>query len=130
MFDDRLPNVIYTGHSFLSPAEFESCVPLDMKINGTSVFPTLSVDSRSNSMSSSSSISPVLCLPPPARSVHCGMKVSQGHIADKAPLRGVNRILGVGWPLHQPSHAFDDISTPVFDQVLVIVVPSHILKSV
>jgi len=44
IFDDKLPIVIYTGHSFLSPAKFERCVPSDMKIKGTSVSPTLSVD--------------------------------------------------------------------------------------
>jgi len=31
---------------------------------------------------------------------------------------------------HQPSHAVDDISTPVFDKVLVIVIALHILQSV
>jgi len=44
IFEDTLPIVIYTGHSFLSPAKFERCVPSDMKIKGTSVSPTLSVD--------------------------------------------------------------------------------------
>jgi hypothetical protein len=39
-------------------------------------------------------------------------------------------MLGVGWLPHQPSHAFDDVSTAVFDRALVIVIPSHILKSV
>jgi hypothetical protein len=39
-------------------------------------------------------------------------------------------MLGVGWPLHQLSAAFDDASTPVFDRPLVIVIPSHILESV
>jgi hypothetical protein len=36
---------------------------------------------------------------------------------------------GVGWLPHQPSDAFDDVSTPVFDRALVIVIPSHILES-
>jgi len=44
LFDDRLPIIIYTGHSFLSPAEFDTCVPSDMKMDGTSVFPTLSIE--------------------------------------------------------------------------------------
>ena len=44
IFEDRLPNVIYTGHSILLPAKFERCVPSDMKIKGTSVSPPLSVD--------------------------------------------------------------------------------------
>jgi hypothetical protein len=39
-------------------------------------------------------------------------------------------MLGVGWLLHQPSHAFDDVSTPVFDWPLVIVIPSDILEAV
>ena len=42
--EDRLPIAIYTGHSFLLPAKFERCVPSDMKIKGTSVSLTLSVD--------------------------------------------------------------------------------------
>jgi hypothetical protein len=46
-----------------------------------------------------------------------------------ATLRGENEMLGVGWLPHQPSHAFDDVSTPVFDRALVIVIPSHILES-
>jgi hypothetical protein len=51
-------------------------------------------------------------------------------MADKAMLRGVNEMLGVSWLPHQPSHAFDDVSTPVFDRPLVIVIPSHFLESV
>jgi hypothetical protein len=43
-FEDSFPILIYTGHSFLLPAKFERCVPSDMKIKGTSVSPTLSVD--------------------------------------------------------------------------------------
>ena len=43
-FEDRLPIVIYTGHSFLSRAKFETCVLSDMKIKGTSESPTMSVD--------------------------------------------------------------------------------------
>ena len=39
-------------------------------------------------------------------------------------------MLSVGWLPHQPSHAFDDVSTPAFDRALVIVIPSHILQSV
>jgi hypothetical protein len=39
-------------------------------------------------------------------------------------------MLGVGWLLHQPSHALDDTSNQVFDRVLVIVIPLHILESV
>ena len=39
-------------------------------------------------------------------------------------------MLGVGWLPHQPSHAFDDVSTTVFDRALVVVIPSHILEGV
>jgi hypothetical protein len=39
-------------------------------------------------------------------------------------------MLGAGWLPHQPSHAFDDVSTPVFDMALVIVIPSLILEIV
>jgi hypothetical protein len=78
----------------------------------------------------SSSISPYLYLPPPVGSVHFGIEAFRGRIAVKAPLRGQNEILGVGWLLHQPSHAVDDVSTPGFDTALVIVIPSHILESV
>jgi hypothetical protein len=52
------------------------------------------------------------------------------HIAVKATLRGVNEILGVVRLPLQPSHAFDVVSTPVFDMPLVIVIPSHILEGV
>jgi len=44
IFEDRLPIVIYIGHSVLSPAIFERCVPSDMKIKRTSVSPALSID--------------------------------------------------------------------------------------
>jgi len=62
--------------------------------------------------------------------VHFGIEAFRGHIAVKAPLRGENEILGIGWLTHQPSHASDDVFTPVFDRALVIVIPSHILESV
>jgi hypothetical protein len=62
--------------------------------------------------------------------VHFGIEAFLGRIAVKAPLRGENDILSVGWLRHQPSHAVDDLSTPVFDRALVIVIPSHILESV
>ena len=39
-------------------------------------------------------------------------------------------MLGVRWLPHQPSHDYDDVSTPVFDRALVIVIQSHILESV
>jgi len=129
IFDDRLPIVLYTGHSFLSPAKFERCVLSDMKIKGSSVTPTLSVDQKSISTLLSSSISPYLCLPPTVRSVHFGIVAFGGLIAVVGMLRGENEMLSVGWLPHQSSHAFDDVSTPVFDRALVIVIPSHILES-
>jgi len=130
IFENRLPIVIYTGHSFLSPAKFERCVSSDMKIKGTSVSPSLSVALTSISTSLSSSICAYLCLPPPVHSVHFSIEVFRWGIAVKAMPRGVNEMLSVGWQPHQPSHAFDDVSTPVFDRPLVIVIPSHILESV
>jgi hypothetical protein len=128
-FEDRLPIVIYTGHSVLSPAKFERCVLSDMKMKGTSVSPNLSVDQMAVSTSSCLGISPYLGLPDPGCSVHFGIEAVRWRIAVKATLRGVNKMLGVSWLPHQPSHAFDDVSTPVFDRALVIVIPFHILKS-
>jgi len=78
----------------------------------------------------SSSDSPYLFLPPPVRSVHFGLEAFRWRIALEATMRGGNEMLGVGWLLHQPSHAFDDVLTPVFDRALVIVIPSHNLESV
>jgi len=43
IFEDRLPIVIYTGHSILSPAKSVRCVTSDMKIKGSIVSHTLSV---------------------------------------------------------------------------------------
>jgi len=70
-----------------------------------------------------------LGLPPPVRSVHFGIEAFWGRIAVKATLRGENEMLGVGSLPHQPSHAFDDVSTPVLDRALAIVIPCHILES-
>jgi hypothetical protein len=78
----------------------------------------------------SSSISAYLCLPPPVGSVHISIEAIRWCIAVKATLRGINEMLGVGWLLDQPSHAFDDVSMQVFDRPLVIVIPSHILEGV
>jgi len=130
IFENRLPIVIYTGHSFLSPAKFERCVSSDMKNKGRSVFPTLSVDWMSVSPSSPSDISHYLCLPPPVRSMNVGILAFRWCMAVQATLRGIHKMLGVSWLLHQPSHAFDDVLTPVFDRGLVIVIPSHVLESV
>jgi hypothetical protein len=38
-------------------------------------------------------------------------------------------MVSVCWLLHQPSHAFDDVSAPVFDRLLAIVILSYILES-
>ena len=62
--------------------------------------------------------------------MHYGIQAFRWCIAVEAKLRGINEMLHVGWLPHQPSHAFDHVSTPVFDRALVIVIPSHILKSV
>jgi hypothetical protein len=39
-------------------------------------------------------------------------------------------MLSVGWLPQQPSHAFDDVATPVFDWVLVIVITAQAGKCV
>jgi len=62
--------------------------------------------------------------------VHFGIEAVRWRIAVKATLRGVNEMLRVGWLPYEPSDGFDDVSTPVFDRALVIVIPSHILDSV
>jgi hypothetical protein len=59
-----------------------------------------------------------------------GMEVFLWLITVNGTLRGVNEILGVGWVRYQLPHAFDDVSTPVFDMALVIVNPAHILNRV
>jgi len=51
-------------------------------------------------------------------------------IAIKAKLKSKEETLGIGWLPHQPFHAFDDVSTPVFDRALVIVISSYNLESV
>jgi hypothetical protein len=62
--------------------------------------------------------------------VYFGIEELRGHIAVKAARRGFNEILSLGWLGHQPSNAFDDVSTPVFDRALEIVTPSDTLESV
>jgi hypothetical protein len=131
IFKDRLPVVIYTGHYVFPESKFERCVLSDMKIKGTSVSPTLSIDYISISTLLSSDISPYQCLPPSVCSVHFGIEAFLGHIAVKVRLRGENVMPGVGSLPHQPSHAFDDdVSTPVCDRALSVVIPSHILQNV
>jgi hypothetical protein len=102
-----------------------------MKSNGTSGSPTRSVVKMSISTILSLSISPYLCLPPPPPvcSVHLGIEAVAWHIAGKETLRGVNEMLHIDLLPHQPSGAFDDFSTPVFDRPLVNVIPSHIVES-
>jgi hypothetical protein len=101
-----------------------------MKIKGTSVSPSLSVALTLISALSSSSISANLSLQPPVGSVHFRIEAFRWHIAVEATLRGVNEMIRVGWLPHQPSQDFDDVSTPVFDRALVIVIPFHILEGV
>jgi len=62
--------------------------------------------------------------------VNFGIEAFRGRIAVKAMLRGENEMLGIRWLPHQPSHAFDNVWTPVFDRASVIAIPSHILKGV
>ena len=130
IFNDRWAIVICTGQSFLSPAIFERWVPWDLNIKGTSESPTLSVDLKWISTLFSSSILPYLSLPHPVLSVYSVKEVFRRRMAVKAPLSGNNGILGVGWLPHEPSDTFDSVLTPVFDRVLVIVIPSHVLESV
>jgi len=130
IFEDRLPIVINTGRSLLSTAKFKRCVPSDMKIKGTSVSASPSIALGSISTLLSSSISAYLCLPQPVCSVHFSIQTFWWRIAVKATLTGLNEMFGVGWMRHQPFHAFDDVSTPVFHRALVIDIPSHILDSV
>jgi hypothetical protein len=122
--------VIYTGHSFLSAAKFERYVQCDMKIKGTHVSASLSFSLTSITKLFFSSISAYLYLPPLVRSVHFSIEVFRWGVAIIATLSGINVMLGIVWLPHQPSHAFDDVSTPVFNRPLVIVIPSHILEGV
>jgi hypothetical protein len=101
-----------------------------MKIKGTSVSPSLSIALTSISTLLSLSISAYLCLPQPVHSVHFSIEAFWWRITVKATLRGVTEMLGLGWLPHQPFHALDDVSTPVFDRLWVIVIPSHILEVV
>ena len=101
IFEVRLPIVIYTGHCFLSPAEFEKYVLAVMKIKGTSVSPTPSVDSMSVTTSSYWDISVYLCLPSPVGSVHSSIEEVQWRTTVIPTLRGVNTMLSICWLLHQ-----------------------------
>jgi hypothetical protein len=59
--------------------------------------------------------------------MHFGIEVFWWCIPVKAIMRGVYTILCISWLPHVPSQAFDDVSTPVFDRALVIVIPPHIM---
>jgi hypothetical protein len=97
---------------------------------GTSVSPSLSVALTLIRTLLSSSISAYLCLPLQVCSEQFSIEAFRCCITVKATLSGVNEMLGIHWLPHQPSHAFDDVSTPVFNSALVIVIPCHILESV
>jgi len=62
--------------------------------------------------------------------VHFGIAVFWGSIAVQATLMGENEMLGVGCLQKQPSQAFDDVRTPVYAMVLLIVNAYHIFQSV
>jgi hypothetical protein len=62
--------------------------------------------------------------------VHLGIEAFRTYIAVKTKLTGVHEMLEVGWLANQPSHAFDDASTPVYYRALVIVIRSNIISSV
>jgi len=64
------------------------------------------------------------------RTVRFGTETFRRCTAVKTTVTGENEMLGVGWLPHQPSHALDDVWTPVFDRFVVNVIPSHILESV
>jgi len=101
-----------------------------MTIKGTCVSPTRHVDLTSINLLLSSGISPLLYLSPPVSSVHFGIQMLWWHDAVKAILRGINLMPSRGWLPHQPSHAFDNVLTLIFDGSLVIVIPSDVLDSV
>ena len=130
LFQVRLPIGIYTGYSFMSPANFGRCVPSDMKTKGSCVSATLSIDLTSIRTLLSSSISPYLGLPPPVCCMHFGIKAFRLRKAVKATLRGAHQRLSIRWLLHQPSDAFDDFSTPAFNKAFVMVISTHNVKSV
>jgi hypothetical protein len=79
----------------MSPAKFEICVPSDIQIKRSSASPTLCVDITLVSMRSFSGTSSYLSLPTRVGSVHFGKETFWWHIAVKATLRGINKMLGV-----------------------------------
>ena len=71
-----------------------------------------------------------MCLTPAVRGVHFGIEAFRWCIAVEGTLPAVHEMLCIGGLPHQPSDAFDDVSTPECDRALVCVIPSHILESV
>jgi len=130
IFKVWLPNVIYAGYSLLSQPKFRRCILSVMRIKGTSVSPTLSIDLMLIGTLLSTSITAYLCLPPPVCTVHIGIEAFWWRIAVRAMLWGINEMLCLGWLPHEPSRSFDDVWAPVLDSALVIHISSHILESV
>jgi hypothetical protein len=62
--------------------------------------------------------------------VYFRIEAFRWRIAVKAKLKGVTEMVGVGWLPPQPSPTIDDVSTPILDRALAIVILSHILRSV
>jgi hypothetical protein len=129
IMESRMWIVIYTGHTLLL-GRFRTCVLLDMQTEGGRGFPTPRVYSTLISMRLSFIILPYLLLPHPVCNAHIGMQAFWWQMAVKWTLRGVKTIFCIRWLMPEQSHAFDDIWTPVFDRVLVIVIPSYILDFV
>jgi len=92
IFEDKMLIVIYPGHCFLLQAKFKRWVLSDLKIKRNSVSTTVSIDLMLVSTSSSSGISPYLCLPPLVRSVHFGVDTSWWWIIVQAMLRGIYKM--------------------------------------
>lgn len=130
ILEGRLSMVIYTGHSFLSPAKFMRCILSDMQIKETNEYCILRVAITSITTLLSWSICAYLCLPPTVRGVDFCIEAFLSSIAVKVMIRGVYEMLGVCRLPHQPSNAFDAVSTPVFVSSWVIVIASDILESV
>jgi hypothetical protein len=62
--------------------------------------------------------------------MHFSIEGFRWPIAVKGTLRGEKVVFSGSWLPDRPSPTVDNVSTPVFDRPLVIVIPSHILKSV
>lgn len=130
IFKDGLPIVIYTGHCNLLPAKLGRCVLSDLKIQGTSVSPSLDIALTSISRMLSSNSFADLYLPAPVSRVHFTIKAFWWRIMVNTFPKHVNMMLDVGCLPHQPSHACNDVSTAELDRALVTVIPSYIVESV